>query len=147
MAFYGSGAGITALVQGDTTGTHTSTSSNRSLSGSWVTHLSRSRTVPSGHTGHFSCNAFFSNMRESEAGGFETRCIITGGASHTSYTFRGAAGHEDHDGGTAMPCWFFTFGPGTYNFNLQVREWQGNVILNNYSGYDHFVVNGYYVRD
>ena len=147
MAFYGSGAGITALVQGDTTGSHTSTTSDRSLSGSYVTHRTITKTVPSGHTGHFACHAFFSRMRESEAGGFRCRCQVTGTASATNHEFTGAKGHEDHDGDVSNPTWFFTFGPGTYTFNLQVKEWFGNIVLNYYSGTDHWTVNGYHVRD
>lgn len=147
MAFYGSGAGITSLVQGDQEGTRVTTSTNRTLTSSYVTHLQVERTVPAGHTGHYSAWAWFGAFREEAAGGIQIRCVVSGGASITGYEYQGHLGFEDHDGGPAMPNWFFTLGPGTYTFSLQVREYADNVILNYYSSIDSFAVNGFYVRD
>ena len=147
MAFYGSGAGITSLVQGDQQGTRVTTSTNRTLTSSYVTHLSVSRTVPAGHTGHYSAWAWFGAFREEAAGGIQIRCVVSGSASITGYEYQGHLGFEDHDGGPAMPSWFFTLGPGGYTFSLQVREFADNIILNNYGSIDSFAVNGFYVRD
>jgi len=147
MAFYGSGAGITSLVQGDQQGSRVTTSTNRSLTSGFVTHLSVSRTVPSGHTGHFSAFAWFGTIHESDGGGMIVRCSDSGDASFDGYEYKGHEGFEDHDGGTAMPNWFFTLGPGSYTFSLQAREYNDDVILNYYGSQDSFAVNGFYVRD
>lgn len=147
MAFYGSGEGITSLVQGDQQGTIVTTTTNRTLTSSYVTHLQVSRTVPAGHTGHYSAWAWFGTIREQSSGGYQMRCVVSGTESITGYEYQGHTGFEDQDGGPAMPNWFFTLGPGSYTFSLQVREYSDNIILNDYGSVDSFAVNGFYVRD
>lgn len=145
MAFYGNGAGLTNLV--DSGESSTTTSSNRSLSGSWVTHLSlNSFTVPSGHQGIFKlfCMAY---VREGDNGGLETRFTHTGSSSGNSVTCRYKRGYEDHDGGENEFFWQFQLGAGTHNFQWNVREWTGNVEMNYYESYDYFSVMYAYFRD
>ncbi len=146
MAFNGSGASITNLVQG-TNGTSTSTSSNRQLSSSFVTHLSRSLTVPSGHTSHVLCIGHFAQAYEQDAGGWETRCVVSGTQSITGTTFTNHLGHHSNNAGSCQPCWAFTLPAGSYTFSLQAREWNGFIELNRHSGNDTFVVQAYHVRD
>lgn len=146
MAFVGNGGSITNLVQG-TNGTSTATSSNRSLSGSFVTHLSRSLSVPSGHTGHVLCIGHFALAHEESSGGYETRCVVSGSANITGTVFQNHRGYSDHNAGGQSPCWAFTLGPGSYTFSLQAREWNGNVELNRHNGHDAFLVQAYHVRD
>ena len=146
MAFYGSGASITNLVQG-TNGTDISTTSNRNLSTSFVTHLSRTLTVPSGHTSHVLCIGHFAKARESSNGGYETRCVVSGSASHTGATFQNHRGYEDNDAGGQSPLWAFTLGAGSYTFSLQARKHLGDCELNGNGGTDTFVVQAFHVRD
>lgn len=146
MAFNGSGASITNLVQG-TNGTYTSTTSNRALTGSFVTHLSRTLTVPSGHTSHVLCIGHFAKAYESNSGGYETRCVVSGSASITGDTFQNHSGYEHNDAGGQSPLWAFTLGAGSYTFSLQAREYTGHIELNANGGSDAFVVQAFHVRD
>lgn len=146
MTFYGSGAGISNMCQG-TNGTSTSTSSDRNLSSSFVTHLSRTLTVPSGHTSHVLCIGHFPMAYESSSGGYEVRCTVTGSASITGVSFSNHRGYSDHNAGGMDPFWGFTLGAGSYTFNLQAKEWNGNVELNRHNGSDTFVVQAFHVRD
>ena len=146
MAFNGSGASITNLVQG-TNGTSTQTSSNRSLSGSFVTHLSRTLTVPSGHTSHVLCIGHFPAAYEINNGGYEVRVTVSGSQSITGVTYQNHRGYADNYAGGMDPFWGFTLPAGSYTFNLQAREHTGNVELNRHSGEDKFMVQAFHVRD
>ena len=146
MAFNGNGSGITNLVQG-TNGTSTQTSSNRNLSGSFVTHLSRTLTVPSGHTSHVLCIGHFPAAYESSNGGYEVRVTVSGTQSITGVTYQNHRGYADNYGGGMDPFWGFTLPAGSYTFNLQAREHTGNIELNGHSGEDKFMVQAYHVRD
>ena len=146
MAFNGSGSSITNLVDG-TNGTSTQTSSNRSLSGSFVTHLSRTLTVPSGHGAHVLCIGHFPAPYETNNGGYEVRVTVSGSSSITGVTYQNHRGYSDNYAGGMDPLWGFTLGAGSYTFNLQAREHTGNVELNRHSGEDKFMVQAFYVRD
>ena len=146
MAFYGNGSSITNLVQG-TNGTSTATSSNRNLSGSFVTHLSRSLTVPSGHTAHVLCIGHFPMAYESSSGGYEVRCRVTGASTITGTTYQNHQGFSDNNAGGMDPVWGFTLGAGSYTFSLQARQYTGNIELNRHGGQDKFLVQAFYVRD
>ena len=145
MAFYGPATGITNLVapyQNTST-----TSSDRSLSGSWVVHLSiNGLSVPSGMYGVFECFAY-SYCWESENGGAEFKFRVTGSASIDGHVSRFKRGYEDHDGGDNTHFDTFHLGPGTYNFEWNAREWTGNVQLNREQNYDYFGVNHMVIRD
>ena len=145
MAFYGSGAGLTNIV--DSGQSSTTTSSDRNLSGSWVTHLSlNSFTVPSGHQGIFKLFCY-SYVREGSNGGMETRFSHSGSSSANSTTCRYKRGYEDHDGGENSFFYQFQMGAGSYNFQWNVREWTGQVEMNREQNYDYFTVNYTYIRD
>ena len=146
MAFNGSGASITNLVDG-TNGTSTATSSNRNLSGSFVTHLSRTLTVPSGHRSHVICIGHFPAAYESSNGGYEVRCTVSGSQSITGQNYENHRGYADNYAGGMNPTWAFTLGAGSYTFNLQAREHTGNAELNRHNGHDVFQVQAYHVRD
>lgn len=146
MSFNGSGSGLTAVSQGDN-GTTTSTTSNRQLSSSFVTHLSRTRTVPSGHLGHIIVSAHFAQAYEESAGAWETRCVVSGTQSVTGSTIQNHMGHHSNNAGSCQPTWSFSLGAGSYTFSLQVREWNGYVELNRHNGNDVLMVQGFYVRD
>jgi hypothetical protein len=147
MAFYGSGAGLSNLASGNTNSSATSTTSNRQLSSSFVTHLSRTLTVSSGHTAHVICIGHFAQAYEQDAGAYEVRCVVSGSASVTGTTYTNHRGHHSHNAGSCQPCWSFTLGAGSYTFSLQAREWNGYVELNRHDGSDMFMVHGYQVRD
>ena len=146
MAFYGNGGGgITNLITASRE--HSNTSSDRSLSGNWVVHLSiNSLTVPSGHRGIFECFCY-SYLRESEHGGYEVRFRHTGSSSGNGPTSRFKRGHENNDGGDSSHYSTFHLGPGTYNFEWNAREWNGNIVMNQEQNYDYFTVAYMYVRD
>ncbi len=146
MAYYGSGTGLSNLV-GSTTSSATSTTSNRQLSSSFVTHLSRTLTVSSGHTALVICIGHFAQAYEQDAGAYEVRCVVSGSASVTGTTITNHKGHAHNNGGSCQPSWAFTLGAGSYTFSLQAREWNGFIELNRHFGADTFMVHGYQVRD
>ena len=146
MAFYGNGGGVlTNLITASRS--HTNTSSDRSLSSSWVTHLSiNSLTVPSGHRGIFDCFCY-SYCRESEHGGAEFKFSHTGSSSADGPTSRFKRGYENNDGGDNSHYSSFHLGAGTYNFQWNAREWTGNIEMNREQNYDYFTVAYKYIRD
>ena len=148
MAFYGNGAGLSNLASGSgTQSSATSTSSNRQLSGSWVTHLSRTLSVSSGHTAHVLAIGHFAQAYEQDAGAYEIRCRVTGSSSITATTYKNHTGHQGNDAGQCQPVWSFVLGAGSYTLSLQAREYNGYVELNRHGGSDMFMVHAYQVRD
>jgi hypothetical protein len=145
MAFYGPATGVTNIVTPYQNTTNTS--SDRSLSGSWVTHLSiNSLTVPSGHYGVFDCFCYSYCWEESN-GGAEFKFSHTGSSSADGHVTRFKRGFEGHDGGDNTHFDTFHLGAGTYNFQWNAREWTGGVVLNREQNYDYFGVNHIVIRD
>jgi len=145
MAFYGPATGVTNIVTPYQNTTNTS--SDRSLSGSWVTHLSiNSLTVPSGHYGVFDCFCYSYCWEESN-GGAEFKFSVSGSSSIDGHITRFKRGYEGHDGGDTTHFDTFHLGAGTYNFQWNAREWTGGVVLNREQNYDYFGVNHIVIRD
>ena len=145
MAFYGPATGVTNIVTPYQNTTNTS--SDRSLSGSWVTHLSiNGLGVPSGHYGVFDCFCY-SYCYESQTGGAEFKFSHSGSSSGDGHVSRFKRGYEGHDGGENTHFDTFHLGAGTYNFQWNVREWTGNVVMNREQNYDYFGVNHIIIRD
>lgn len=144
----GSGSGLDADTVDGVQGTalinwysrnETSTTTNRSVSSTWTTHLSLgSVVVPSGYTGIIFVTANMANNSEGGNGWYQYRIQTSGAATVTS---------QVHDGGYGYHAGFNprstkTFGmtlstAGTYTLNLQVQLLNGSVTLNQFSGTDY----------
>lgn len=120
---------------------HTSTSSNRALSGSFVNHLSISYTIPSGFKGLAFMSAHFSSMYEGNSGGAECRFHIAGPNNVYTPVHRfGRGAFNNYQSADSFTYFQPNLNAGTHTVYTQVRTWQGNVTLNEDGGYDNMSV-------
>ena len=131
MAFHGETDGLTGVNDINTVH-RTRTSTDRSCTGSFATHLtSGNHTVPSGYSGIIMASFYADGMFESEFGAYSVRIRLTGSATVNPDEASGHNGYHDNYAGSCQDFMCFDVGPGTYQVRAQVRERQGNVIFNN----------------
>jgi hypothetical protein len=120
------------------------TSSNRSLSGSLTTHLSRSFTISSGKTGVVICTVGLMSPYEGAAGQMAGRFTISGAQSITGNEVTGHRGHFGNWAGHfSLTQAFELTTSGSFTANFQARTNNGQVILNETASsedYMHIVV-------
>lgn len=131
MAFYGSSTGLTGVNDVVSTNrVHTTT--DRSLSGSFVDHMtSNNHVVPSGYRGIILAFGFCGGLEEINLGQVAFRIRLTGSSSSNPTEAKGHQGYQDFDGGDITDFQAFDVGAGTYQVNLQARESLGQITLNN----------------
>ena len=130
MAFYGESDGLTGVNDINTVH-RTRTSTNRSCTSSFVTHItSGNHTVPSGYSGLIMANFYADGMKESEAGAYSVRITLSGSSAVNPAEASGHTGYHDNYAGSCQDFQCFDVGPGTYQVNAQIRERQGNVVFN-----------------
>ena len=131
MAFYGESDGLTGV--NDINTVHRSrTSTDRSCSGSFATHItSGNHVVPSGYSGLIIASFYADGMMETEAGAYSVRLTLSGSATINPAEASGHNGYHDNYAGSCQDFMCFDVGAGTYQVNAQIRERQGNVIFNN----------------
>ena len=131
MAFYGESDGLTGVNDVNTVH-RTRTSTDRSCSGSFATHItSGNHTVPSGYRGLIMANFYADGMMETEAGAYSVRITLSGSGTVNPDEASGHNGYHDNYAGSCQDFMCFDVGAGTYQVNAQIRERQGNVIFNN----------------
>ena len=120
------------------------TGSNRSLSGSLTTHLSRDFTISSGKTGVVICTVGLMSPFEGSAGQMAGRFTISGAQSINGNEVTGHRGHFGNWAGHfSLTQAFELTTSGSFTANFQARTNNGNVTLNETSGsedYMHIVV-------
>ena len=120
------------------------TGSNRSLSGSLTTHLSRDFTISSGKTGVVICTIGLMSPYEGSAGQMAGRFTISGAQSINGNEVTGHRGHFGNWAGHfSLTQAFELTTSGSFTANFQARTNNGNVTLNETSGsedYMHIVV-------
>ena len=131
MAFYGESDGLTGV--NDIPNVHRSrTSTDRSCSGSFATHItSGNHVVPSGYSGLIIASFYADGMMETEAGAYSVRITLSGSGVVNPAEASGHNGYHDNYAGSCQDFMCFDVGAGTYQVNAQIRERQGNVIFNN----------------
>lgn len=131
MAFYGESDGLTGV--NDIPNVHRSrTSTDRSCSGSFATHItSGNHVVPSGYSGLIIASFYADGMQETEAGAYSVRITLSGSGTVNPAEASGHNGYHDNYAGSCQDFMCFDVGAGTYQVNAQIRERQGNVIFNN----------------
>ena len=131
MAFYGESDGLTGVNDVNTVH-RTRTSTDRSCSGSFATHItSGNHVVPSGYSGLIIASFYCDGMLETEAGAYSVRLTLSGSATINPAEASGHNGYHDNYAGSCQDFMCFDVGAGTYQVNAQIRERQGNVIFNN----------------
>ena len=131
MAFHGETDGLTGVNDVNTVH-RTRTSTDRSCSGSFATHMtSGNHVVPSGYSGLIIASFYADGMFESEAGAYSVRITLSGSGTVNPDEASGHTGYHDNYAGSCQDFMCFDVGAGTYQVNAQVRERQGNVIFNN----------------
>ena len=151
----GSGSGLdadtvdgvhgTALIGWSSRG-ETSTTTNRSLTSTWTTHLSLgSVSVPSGYTGYIFIEVNMGNNWEGDNGSYQYRIVTSGAATYTSQVHDGGWGYHNNFNPRSTKMFRMTLSAsGTYTLNLQVQLLTGSVTLNqhnstDYLGYELFI--------
>tara|TARA_R100000231_G_C5313863_1_gene161295 strand:- start:439 stop:882 length:444 start_codon:yes stop_codon:yes gene_type:complete len=131
VAFHGETDGLTGVNDINTVH-RTRTSTDRSCTGSFATHItSGNHTVPSGYRGLIMANFYADGLFETEAGAYSCRITLTGSGTVNPDEVSGHNGYHDNYAGSAQDFMSFDVGPGTYQVRAQVRERQGNVVFNN----------------
>lgn len=144
----GSGSGLdadtvdgvqgTALINWYSRG-ETSTTTNRAVTSSWVTHLSLGSVVlPSGYDGILFVTVNMANNNEDGNGWYQYRVQTSGAATLTSQVHDGGWGYHNNFNPRSTKTFGFTLTTaGTYTLNLQVQLLNGSVNLNQYNGTDY----------
>ena len=117
----------------------TSTTTNRSLTSTYVTHLSLGGVVvPSGYTGYIFIEVNMGNNYENGNGQYTYRIQATGPATLYSQDHDGGWGYHNNFNPRSTKIFRMTLSTaGTYTLNLQAVLATGSVTLNQYNSIDY----------
>jgi len=117
----------------------TSTTTNRSLTTTYVTHLSLGGVVvPSGYTGYIFIEVNMGNNYENGNGQYTYRIQATGPATLYSQDHDGGWGYHNNFNPRSTKIFRMTLSTaGTYTLNLQAVLATGSVTLNQYNSIDY----------
>jgi hypothetical protein len=122
----------------------TTTTSNRSLSSSFVTHLTRSFTVPSGKNATLIATVGAYGMNEGSNGQVAARITVSGASSQTGTTIIGHRGtFSGYAGEMNITQAFRLTNSGSHTVNFQVKNQSGSVTMNSFANgidYLHILV-------
>ena len=122
----------------------TTTQSNRDLTSSFVTHLTRDFTIPSGKNATLiaTCGAY--GMQEGSNGQVAARITVSGASSQTGTTIIGHRGlFSGYAGEMNITQAFRITTDGAHTVNFQAKEQGGSVTMNGHTNgidYLHIVV-------
>ena len=122
----------------------TTTTTNRALTSSFVTHLTRSFTVPSGKNATLIATVGAYGMEEGSNGQVAARITVSGASSQTGTTIIGHRGtFNGYAGEMNITQAFRLTNSGSHTVNFQVKEQSGAVTMNGFSNgidYLHILV-------
>jgi hypothetical protein len=122
----------------------TTTTTNRSLSSSFVTHLTRSFTVPSGKNATLIATVGAYGMQEGSNGQVAARITVSGASSQTGTTIIGHRGtFSGYAGEMNITQAFRLTNSGSHTVNFQVKNQGGAVTMNGHTNgidYLHILV-------
>lgn len=115
------------------------TTTNRTLSLSFVTHLTRSFTVPSGKNATLIATVGAYGMADNgNSGQVAARITVSGASSQTGTTINGHQGANGYAGELSHTQAFRLTNSGSHTVNFQVKKIRGNLTMNgNPDGIDY----------